>query len=162
VHSKDDMGVTALEPLPAEHSTESGTSGPDEDAPVVRQPQPAILCNYHATTVEDASNSLSSKRSSSSHVEDLRTGVVLGPSTLQITNETNVASISSLKTPKSLSLISRVSTHGFVENAPNLSMKALEALVFFRAVLVAAFLASGADSTLLLKSEKRVQVVQVL
>ena len=57
---------------------------------------------------------------------------------------------------------SRPSTQGSVRNAPDPRMKAMETLLFFRAVLFAALLASASDSTVLLKSEKRKQVVQVL
>ena len=57
---------------------------------------------------------------------------------------------------------SHPSTKGSVRNAPDPRMKAMETLLFFRAVLFAALLASASDSTVLLKSEKRKQVVQVL
>ena len=57
---------------------------------------------------------------------------------------------------------SRPSTKGTVFSSPDPRMKAMETLLFFRAVLFAALLASASDSTVLLKSEKRKQVVQVL
>ena len=59
-------------------------------------------------------------------------------------------------------LSSSRSTKGVVKHAPDPKMKSMDTLLFFRAVLVTSLLASGADSTLLLRSEKRYQVVQVL
>ena len=75
---------------------------------------------------------------------------------------TSQSTSSSRSKPSPKAYPSRASTKGSVRNAPNPRMKAMETLLFFRAVLFAALLASASDSTVLLKSEKRKQVVQVL
>ena len=53
-------------------------------------------------------------------------------------------------------------TRALMASAPHPHIKALGTLVFFRAILFAALFATGADSTLLLRSEKRNVVVQAL